>query len=95
MKANFFSEEELCCKCCGVNGTTQRLRDVLDNIRLDMGSPVYLNSAYRCEKHNESIGGAKYSPHKLGEGADIRWMLVSRISIYRDSFGTTTSNRQI
>jgi len=42
----------------------QKLRDIFCR-------QIKINSGYRCEKHNESIGGVKNSQHVLGKAADI------------------------
>ena len=71
-----FSKSEFECKCgCDMP------KNVLDNIKIvaeqlqivrdKLNKAIKINSAYRCEKHNESIGGAKNSQHKLGKAADI------------------------
>ena len=33
--------------------------------------PFYINSGYRCIKHNASVGGSVRSKHLLGIAADI------------------------
>lgn len=71
-----FSKSEFECKCgCDMP------QDVLDNIKIvaeqlqivrnKLNKPIKINSAYRCPKHNEIIGGAKNSQHKLGKASDI------------------------
>lgn len=66
-----FSVEELSCPCCGVNKMelsfmtrVQRLRDVY-------GRSMKVDSAYRCERHNRQLGGAKDSFHMQGRAADV------------------------
>ena len=44
---------------------------LLQKIRNHFGKAVIINSAYRTEAHNKSIGGATYSQHKYGLAADI------------------------
>ena len=34
--------------------------------------PMTITSAYRCPPHNEKVGGAKNSQHKLGSAADLQ-----------------------
>ena len=31
-----------------------------------------MTNAYRCESHNQKVGGAVYSQHLLGKAADIQ-----------------------
>ena len=47
------------------------LVNLLQKIRDHFGKAVIINSAYRTETHNKSIGGATYSQHKYGLAADI------------------------
>jgi len=44
---------------------------VLQPLRDALGTPVNLNSGYRCPSLNRSIGGAKNSQHMSGHAADI------------------------
>ena len=46
--------------------------NVLDPLRDEYGKPIYVNSGYRCEKHNAAVGGVPRSQHMVGEAADIR-----------------------
>ena len=46
--------------------------NVLDPLRDEYGKPIYVNSGYRCAKHNAAVGGVPKSQHKVGEAADIR-----------------------
>ena len=45
--------------------------NVLDPLREAYGKPIYVNSGYRCEKHNKAVGGVPKSQHMLGQAADI------------------------
>jgi zinc D-Ala-D-Ala carboxypeptidase len=45
---------------------------VLDPLRLHLGKPVRVTSAYRSPKVNAAIGGASNSQHMRGEAADIK-----------------------
>ena len=45
--------------------------NVLDSLREAYGKPIYVNSGYRCEKHNKAVGGVPKSQHMRGEAADI------------------------
>ena len=58
-----FSKSEFECKC-----GCEMPQDVLDNIKIlaeqlqivrnKLNKPIKINSAYRCPKHNEIIGGS-------------------------------------
>lgn len=44
----------------------------LQELRDKAGKPIMINSAFRCNKHNKSIGGAKNSYHTKAMAADIK-----------------------
>ena len=68
----YFKTEELACKCCGVDKTTEHFKEKLDELRECYGKPLIINCAYRCQKHNAEVGGVKNSQHLLGIAADIK-----------------------
>lgn len=70
--ANYFSRKELECKCCGVCLISDELLGRLNHAREIAGIPFILNSAYRCEKHNDAVGGSPTSSHVIGKAVDIR-----------------------
>jgi len=72
-----FSKSEFECKCgCempdGVRENIQDLAEELQTLRDYIGSPISINSAYRCLKHNRRIGSNNHSQHTKGKAADIR-----------------------
>ena len=75
MGSKYFSDDELCCHCCGGfpdGGMDQDLLDLLDDIREAVDGPVRISCAYRCPKHNAEIPGAvPNSQHVLGKAADV------------------------
>lgn len=67
-----FSRKEFACKCgCGFDDVSLELVAVLQDLREHFGLPIVINSACRCEEHNERVGGSKGSKHKEGIAADI------------------------
>ena len=46
--------------------------DCLEQLRLAMGRPLVILSAYRDPLHNARVGGAPLSQHKFGRAFDIR-----------------------
>jgi uncharacterized protein YcbK (DUF882 family) len=44
----------------------------LQVLRDFLGEPLRINSAYRSEAHNKSIGGSSKSQHLLGKASDLR-----------------------
>ena len=71
-----FDSTEFDCNCknktCTITEIDPKLVEYLQKIRDHFGKPVTINSAYRCDKHNKSIGGASQSKHKYGQAADIK-----------------------
>ncbi len=90
-----FSRKEFACKCgCGFDDVSLELVAVLQKLREHYDRPVVINSACRCEEHNERVGGAKGSKHKEGIAADIVVRGVSPkevhkhlIDLYPDQYG--------
>lgn len=69
-----FKSHEFACKgkgCCGTVKIDTELVDFLQKIRDHFGKPIIINSGYRCEKHNKTVGGAASSLHTKGMAADI------------------------
>ena len=66
-----FKVIEFACKHCGENKIDQRVLNMAQTIRDDLGVPVRVNSGYRCETHNARVGGVKGSFHTKGLAADL------------------------
>ena len=67
-----FNESEFTCKCgCGFNIIDQRIIDMAQVIRDEVGRPVRVNSGCRCEEHNKASKGVKGSNHTKGLAADL------------------------
>ena len=67
-----FDSNEFKCKCCGEVHINPKLIELLQAIRDKIGKSITIMSGYRCEKHNQKVGGAKHSQHVLGNAADIK-----------------------
>ena len=67
----YFTIEELACPCCGQMGMDDKFMQHIDLLRRNFGKPMPVTSGYRCEKHNEAVGGSPRSAHKLGRALDI------------------------
>lgn len=68
-----FDGKEFACRCCGVVKIDPMLVAKLECLRASIGNrPIFVNSGYRCPKHNKSVGGAEKSLHMQGKAADIR-----------------------
>lgn len=65
----FFPKEETECRCgCG-GDITDSFRASLDIIRAEVGAPMRINSGFRCEAYDKSIGGK--GVHPTGKAADV------------------------
>ena len=91
LSTNFKSTEFDChgSGCCTQTKVDEKLVELLQKIRDHFGKPVQVSSAYRCETHNKSVGGATGSRHKSGEAADIYISGVkpAEIAKYAESIG--------
>lgn len=79
----YFSLEELCASSTadrlGIDNTpTEEVIEhlveliyTLDTIRKEWGSPIRVNSGYRCHSLNKAVGGASSSAHLYGYAADL------------------------
>ena len=69
---NYFEDKELRCKCgCNQLKFDAEFKNTLNEIRHELGKPMYISSGYRCEKHNKEVGGKPGSAHTKGKGADV------------------------
>lgn len=82
-KKNYFKRSEEWCPCCQQGGLLPDFRDKLNLARAIAGIPFILNSAFRCGKHNQEVGGSDTSSHLVGCAVDIkctdsrsRWLIV-------------------
>ena len=80
---SYFTIEELCYSYTaeqqGIDNTPSKeikenlkeLIDFLNPMREAWGSPIIINSGYRCPELNKAVGGSKTSVHMKGWAADI------------------------
>ncbi len=67
-----FKVSEFTCHCgCGFNIINQKVIDMAQVIRDELGVPVRVNSGCRCVNHNKKVGGVKGSYHTKGLAADL------------------------
>lgn len=75
MTKNFTKEEFDCNDGCempiNVYHNMVKVANQLQALRNYIGKPIQINSAYRSEEYNASIGGVKDSQHIMGRAADI------------------------
>jgi len=72
LSSNFKVKEFACNDGSGAVLIADELVELLQQIRDYFGKPVTINSGYRNNSYNASVGGADGSQHKLGTAADIR-----------------------
>ena len=87
-----FKSNEFYCKgndCCSSAKVDGKLVNYLQQIRTHFNTPVTINSAYRCEKHNKAVGGASSSYHTMGRAADIvvKDVEPKEVAKYAESIG--------
>jgi len=72
---------EVRCKgdgCCEGGRLTVNTVELFEVIRSQVGIalgeevPIYVNSGFRCPKHNRKVGGSKNSLHMMGMAMDLR-----------------------
>jgi uncharacterized protein YcbK (DUF882 family) len=66
-----FSKDEFECPCCGKCNMDEDFISKLETIRVTLGRAIYINSGFRCRKHNQKIGGSRNSPHLIGKASDL------------------------
>lgn len=69
-----FRAREFLCKCCMEEGIKKELVDKIQDAHdmLPEHSFIFINSGYRCQKHNEIVGSVPDSAHTKGLAADIK-----------------------
>lgn len=69
-----FSRHEFECLCgdCGLDTVDYQLLAALQAMRDECEKPIKITSAFRCEDHNNGVGGKKNSYHLHGKAADIQ-----------------------
>jgi len=71
-----FSKEEFDCSDgsempINIYHNMVKVANQLQTLRNFLNKPIHINSAYRSEEYNASIGGVKDSQHIMGRAADI------------------------
>ena len=73
--AYYLNANEFACKCqhesCHYTLVSEELLIAWSGLRAAWGRPLKLNSAFRCAKHNDEVGGVKDSNHTRGMAIDI------------------------
>ena len=66
-----FSPAEIACRGTGKLLVNEAALDELQALRLRLGKPLIIRSAYRSPEHNRAVGGAKASKHMEGIAFDV------------------------
>jgi zinc D-Ala-D-Ala carboxypeptidase len=67
----FFSPQEIACRGTGRIKIDAKALDMLEALRIKLGKPLIVNSAYRSPEHNRAVKGATRSKHMEGTAFDI------------------------
>ena len=67
-----FKPEEIASKGDGSILVDEQALDRLEKLRVAIGRPLVILSAYRDPLHNARVGGAPLSQHKFGRAFDIK-----------------------
>jgi zinc D-Ala-D-Ala carboxypeptidase len=67
----YFSPAEIACRGTGQIKISTEAMDKLQTLRVKLGKPLIVRSAYRSPEHNKAVGGAKASKHMEGTAFDI------------------------
>lgn len=67
-----FSKSEFKCSCgCDKVRVSPHLVKGLQKMRDGYGKPIKISSGFRCDDHNDTVGGAQNSAHLTGDAADM------------------------
>lgn len=69
-----FNSKEFECPCSNCDLDTQYISEELviklEEVRIEYGNGILINSGYRCPIHNKEVGGKENSSHMNGLAAD-------------------------
>jgi uncharacterized protein YcbK (DUF882 family) len=71
LSEHFDRSEFACHDGCGRDSIDAETLRVVERLRDHFGAAVTINSAFRCENHNRSVGGASNSQHLTGRACDV------------------------
>ncbi len=69
--SEYFTDDELKCRCCGMMNIDDAFLVKLNIARELAGFPFEIESGCRCEKHNREVGSHTKN-HVWGKAVDIR-----------------------
>lgn len=87
MLSKNFKRSDFACNCgCGFDKIdlvlVAKLQKIVDHFNF-VSENVKIDSGCRCEKHNIAVGGKQNSLHLVGKAADIRFIGIPAIMIFK------------
>ena len=70
-QSNYFAPLRLCCSHCGKEGVKPDALVLLNALRIIVGRPIRLTSAYRCKDHPIEVLKDKPGQHNKGHAFDL------------------------
>jgi uncharacterized protein YcbK (DUF882 family) len=70
--ARNFTDDEFKCPCCGKEEMDRDFVEKLQIARDIANIPFRINSGWRCQSHNQEVGGVQSSSHLKGLASDIQ-----------------------
>lgn len=71
-RSRHFAHSELRCAHCGENRMDPMFLVLLEEVRVALGRPMILTSAYRCPEYNARISSTgAHGPHTTGQAVDV------------------------
>jgi uncharacterized protein YcbK (DUF882 family) len=79
----YFKANELVCKCgeCDGGSMNDKFMQKIDQLRLNYGKPLTINSGFRCVEYNKKVSDSTKSAHSLGRAVDIHVDTSSKLRI--------------
>jgi lysozyme family protein len=71
IKIKKINRSHFACHCCGKNMIKKELIELCEIIQNKVGTPLTINSGYRCIAHNKKVKGKTGSLHLTGSAADL------------------------
>ena len=73
--AYYLNHDQVRCHCKNVEcqHTLVHIKtlEAWETVRYRFGKPIYVTNVFRCQKHNEAVGGVPGSKHTLGLAIDV------------------------
>ena len=69
--SNHFTKKEMECPCCGAMKMEEDVIQAIEAVRCEYGKPIYINSAFRCPKHNVELGSKSSTCYSILLDSDL------------------------